>query len=140
VESVSEKFAFLSPEWEDAAEQIADGTTAPAPEGIEFTLNATITPTPYGDKLISVVVGDGQARVDKGHIDGADITVKSDYDTAYSLFIGGDMNVILSAMLEGKIVVQGDIAKLLAAAPNPAAMGSMPFLESLGEKLKSITQ
>lgn len=137
---MTEKFPFLSPEWETAAESLHDSKTAPAPDDISFTMNVTITPTPYGDKFISISVEAGVAEVDKKHIDGPDLTVKTDYETAYKLFLEGEMNIILSAMLEGKIVVGGDIAKLLGMASNPGAMPSMPFLEELSEKLRSITE
>lgn len=137
---MTEKFAFLSPEWEIAAESLHDSKTAEAPEDITFSMNVTISPTPYGDKLISVSVDEGIAQVDKAHIDSPDLTVKTDYDTAYRLFLEGEMNIILSAMLEGKLTVGGDVAKLLSMAGNPGAMPSMPFLENLADRLKLITQ
>lgn len=137
---MTEKFAFLSPEWETAAESLHDSNTAQAPDDISFSMNVTITPTPYGDKLISISVDSGIAQVDKEHLDSADLTVKTDYETAYKLFLEGEMNIILSAMLEGKLVVGGDVAKLLNMANNPGAMPSMPFLENLADQLKSITQ
>lgn len=137
---MTEKFAFLSPDWESAAESLHDANTADAPADITFTMNVTISPTPYGDKLIAVSVDAGVAHVDKNHVDGPDVTVKTDYDTAYKLFLEGEMNIILSAMLEGKIVVGGDVAKLLSMAPDPRAMPSMPFLDDLASRLKEITE
>jgi putative sterol carrier protein len=137
---MTEKFEFLSPEWEIAAESLHDSNTADAPDGISFSMNVTITPTPFGDKVLSISAHDGVARVDKEHLEIADVTVKTDYETAYKLFLEGEMNIVLSAMLEGKIVVSGDVAKLLSMAANSQPMPSMPFLEDLGEKLKSITK
>lgn len=136
---MTEKFAFLSPEWELAAQSLSDTTTTEAPAGIEFSLNVTIAPTPYGDKEISVVVKDEIAELKDSHVEVADITVKSDYATAYTLFLEGDMKIVLNAMLEGKIVVSGDIAKLLALSNSSEALPGMPFLTTLGEKLQEIT-
>ena len=137
---MTEKFEFLSPEWEVAAESLHDSKTAQAPDGISFSMNVTISPTPYGDKMLSISADSGVAQVDKEHIENADVSVKTDYETAYKLFLEGEMNIVLSAMLEGKIVVSGDVAKLLSMASTSQAMPSMPFLEDLSAKLKSITQ
>ena len=136
---MTEKFAFLSPEWEAAAESLHDSNTTSAPEDISFSMNVTISPTPFGDKLISISADNGVAQIEKVHIEEPDLTVKTDYETAYKLFLEGEMNIILSAMLEGKIVVSGDVAKLLSMASSPGAMPSMPFLEDLSERLKAIT-
>jgi hypothetical protein len=136
---MTEKFPFLSPEWEAVAEGFGSEVHPEAPEGIEFSLNVTVSPTPYGDKLLSIRAENGSVHIEKEHVGSPDVSVKTDYDTAYDLFLGADMNVILSAMLEGKIVVNGDIAKLLALAPAPGAMPSMPFSEEMGEQLRNIT-
>ncbi|MFN8016263.1 MAG: SCP2 sterol-binding domain-containing protein [Acidimicrobiia bacterium] len=137
---MDQKFEFLSPEWEQAAEELHDSNKPETSNDIEFSMNVTITPTPFGEKLISIDVKNGQAAVEKEHIENADITVKTDYETAYKLFTQGDMNIVMSKMLEGKVVIGGNVAKLLSMATNPGAMGSMPFLEKLANELKSITK
>ncbi len=134
-----EKFEFLSPEWESAAESLHNSNSVKAPSDINFSMNVTITPTPYGDKLLSISAEAGIAKVEKMHLESADIYVKTDYETAYKLFLEGEMNIVLSAMLEGKIVVSGDIAKLLSMASASEPMPSMPFLEDLSKKLRLIT-
>ena len=136
---MTEKFEFLSPEWELAAESLSETNTADAPVDVSFSMNVTITPTPYGDKLISISANEGVARVDKEHIETPDLSVKTDYETAYKLFLEGEMNIVLTAMMEGKITVSGDIAKLLSMTSSANAMPSMPFLENLATQLKSIT-
>ena len=140
VESMTEKFEFLSPEWELAADSLHDSDTVQAPNDISFSMNVTVTPTPYGDKSISILADSGTVKVDKVHIESADVSVKTDYETAYKLFLEGDMSIVLSAMMEGKIVVSGDVAKLLSMASTQQSMPSMPFLEDLGQKLKGITK
>lgn len=136
---MSEKFEFLSPEWEQAAEKLGQGVNPEAPDGIDVTINVTVTPTPFGDRLISIYNNEGTIAIDKEHRDNADITVKTDYETAYKLFLGGDMNIILSAMLEGRLMVQGDIAKLMSNVTTPGAMPSMPFSQDLAQELLEIT-
>ena len=136
---MSEKFEFLSPEWEKAAELIPGSNQAQAPSDVEFSMNVTITPTPFGDKMLSISAQEGIASVEKIHLEDPDVTVKTDYDTAYKLFLEGEMNVVLTAMLEGKITVSGDVAKLLSMAATTGPLPSMPFLEDLSSKLQSIT-
>lgn len=50
------------------------------------------------------------------------------------------MNIVLSAMLEGKIVVSGDVAKLLSMASTSSSNAIDAIPEDLSAKLKSITQ
>ena len=78
-------------------------------------------------------------ELDNEHQEFADVTVKSDYDTAKSLFLEGTMAIVMNAMMQGKVVVQGNMAKLMSMASNPGASGAMPFLEDLNTKLKEIT-
>ena len=49
------------------------------------------------------------------------------------------MAIVMNAMMQGKVVVQGNMAKLMSMASNPGASGAMPFLEDISTKLKEIT-
>ena len=98
-----------------------------------------MTPTPYGDKQVSIVAREGSVALIESHQEFADVTVKSDYDTAKALFLQGTMAIVMNAMMQGKVVVQGNMAKLMSMASNPGATGAMPFLEDINTKLKEIT-
>lgn len=136
---MTEKYEFLSPEWEKAADEIVGAREAETGSDILLTINVTISPTPYGDKQVSIVARDGSVALIEAHQDTADVTVKSDYDTAKSLFLEGTMAIVMNAMMQGKVVVQGNMAKLMSMASNPGATGAMPFLEDINAKLKEIT-
>jgi putative sterol carrier protein len=66
----------------------------------------------------------GEMEMDTGHIDGADLTVTLDYDTAKAIFVEGNPQAGMQAFMAGKIKVQGDMTKLMAmqaGAPDPTA-------------------
>ena len=44
----------------------------------------------------------------------ADLTITTDYTTARELFIAGDPQGALQALMEGKLKLQGDLTKLMA--------------------------
>ncbi len=62
-----------------------------------------------------------------GHLDKPDVTVTLDYDTAKAIFVDGTLGAGMKAFMDGKVRVQGDMAKLLAAlqqlAPPDASRG-----------------
>lgn len=136
---MTEKFEFLSPEWEKAADEIVGARETETGSDILLSINITIAPTPFGDKQVSIVARDGNVALIEAHQDVADVTVKSDYDTAKSLFLEGTMAIVMNAMMQGKVVVQGNMAKLMSMASNPGTTGAMPFLEEINAKLKEIT-
>ena len=53
--------------------------------------------------------------MDIGHLEKADVTVTLDYDTAKSVFVDGTISAAMTAFMAGKVRVQGEMAKLLAA-------------------------
>jgi putative sterol carrier protein len=136
---MSEKYEFLSPEWETKANEIVGSGNIENPTDSQLTINITISPTPFGDKTVSIVARAEGVELDNEHQEFADVTVKSDYDTAKSLFLEGTMAIVMNAMMQGKVVVQGNMAKLMSMASTPGASGAMPFLEDLNTKLKEIT-
>ncbi|MDG2111052.1 MAG: SCP2 sterol-binding domain-containing protein, partial [Actinomycetota bacterium] len=48
-----------------------------------------------------------------GHIEEADVTITTDYTTAKALFVAGDQQLAMQAFMSGKIMVTGDIAKIM---------------------------
>jgi putative sterol carrier protein len=78
----------------------------------------------------------GELEMDTGHIDGADLTVTLDYETAKAIFVDGNPQAGMQAFMAGKIKVQGDMTKLMAmqsSAPDPAAL-------EVAAKIKEITE
>ena len=58
---------------------------------------------------------DGTAAWGIGHADAADVTLTTDYATAKEVFISGDPQTGMQAFMAGKVKIQGDMSKLIAA-------------------------
>ena len=121
------KYPFLSDEWMDEAKKIREefrGQGAPAAHAVK--MNQVITDVPFGDGTINAHMdtSSGELEMETGHIDGADLTVTLDYDTAKAIFVEGNPQAGMQAFMAGKIMVQGDLTKLMAmqsGAPDPSA-------------------
>ncbi len=49
-----------------------------------------------------------------GHVDSPDVTLTLDYQTARAIFVEGTADAAMSAFMQGKVRVEGDLAKLIA--------------------------
>ena len=121
-------YPFLSDEWITEARKIrAEVPASPAddePAANAVRMNQVITDVPFGDGTINAHMdtSSGEMEMDTGHIDGADLTVTLDYDTAKAIFVEGNPQAGMQAFMAGKIKVQGDMTKLMAmqaAPPTP---------------------
>jgi putative sterol carrier protein len=66
----------------------------------------------------------GEVEMDEGHIDGAEVTVTLDYETAKAIIVDQNPQAAMQAFMAGKIKVQGDMTKLMAmqqGAPDETA-------------------
>ena len=100
-------------------------------------MNQVITDVPFGDGTVNAHMdtSSGSMEMDTGHLDGADVTVTIDYETAKAIFVDGNPQAGMQAFMAGKIKVQGDMTKLMAmqqTSPDPKA-------QELAEKIKEIT-
>lgn len=75
--------------------------------GVQFE----VAGAPQGELTYYLKVADGSAATDIGPLDGADVTVSSDYDTSMAIS-KGDLNVQM-AFMTGKIKVGGNMAKIM---------------------------
>jgi putative sterol carrier protein len=129
---------FLSDEWLDEARAIREkyvGQTAPI--GHKVKMNQVITGVPFGDGDIelSMDTTSGEVILEKGHLDDADVTVTTDYDTARKIFVDQDPQAGMQAFMAGKIKVQGDMAKLMAMQ----ATGPDETSKKIAEEIKEVT-
>ncbi len=136
---MADKYEFLSTEWMDAARAIRDAAGAPAtPPAHIVKMNLIITGAPFNDAAeiqAHMDTSDGEAKMDLGHLEGPDLTVTVDYDTAKAIFIDGNPQAGMQAFMAGKIKVLGDMTKLMAmqqGTPDPAA-------QAIAEQIKEIT-
>jgi len=108
------KHPFLSDPWFDEVRRLHEAAGGAAPEGADIRMNLMITSTPFdGDLAMHMAVSGGRADWGKGHLDDADVTLTLGYDTARAIFVDGNPQAAIEAFMAGKIIVQGDITKLM---------------------------
>jgi hypothetical protein len=96
-----------------------------------------ITDTPFSDDVqMHMGARDGKGDWGRGHRDGADVTLTTDYGTAKEIFVSGNPQAGMQAFMAGKVKVQGDMAKLMAAQQG----GGGPGNPELSQALHDITE
>ena len=125
-------YPFLSDEWiaearKIRAEMSGDDPTAPAAATVR--MNQVITDVPFGPGKLDAHLdtSSGTLEMETGHLENADVTVTLDYATAKAIFVEGNPQAGMQAFMAGKVRVQGDMAKLIAALqqmapPDPGAV------------------
>jgi len=130
-------YVFLSDQWLVEVRRIVDEHRIEVPDSTDLTMNLVVTETPFGeDRRIHIAMERGTADWSSGHQDGADLTLTTDYVTAREVFITGDPQAALAAFMAGKVKVQGDLTKLMAAQ----AAGVAPGAPGLAHALTEITE
>ena len=126
-------YPFLSDEWIAEARKIraemADAEAAQAVPAATVRMNQVITEVPFGSGRLDAHLdtSSGTLEMETGHLENPDVTVTLDYETAKAIFVDGTLDAGMKAFMEGKVRVQGDMAKLIAALqqlapPDPAAV------------------
>ena len=112
------KHPFLSDPWFEEVRRLHDAAGGAAPEGAEVRMNLVIQSTPFDDDLaMHLAVAGGRADWGKGHLDDAEVTLTLAYDTARAIFVEGNPQAAIEAFMAGRIIVQGDITKLMVMQP-----------------------
>ena len=137
---MGDKYQFLSDEWMDAAKKIRDEAGTPsAPPAHVVKMNMVITDAPFNDGAeiqAHMDSSEGEMKMDLGHLEGPDLTVTVDYDTAKAIFIEQNAQAGMQAFMAGKIKVQGDITKLMAmqqGTPDAAAADVAKRIQEITE-------
>lgn len=134
---------FLSPAWMDAArgirEKYADQATKVT---TSIRMNQVITDVPEsvngGETVLKTFMdtSSGAVVMDLGELEGADLTVTTDYATAYKLFVEQDQAAGMQAFMAGKIKVQGDMMKMMAMQ---TSMPQDEIAKTIAQEIKDIT-
>jgi putative sterol carrier protein len=130
---------FLSDEWLQEAQAIREKYAGEGMSiGHQVKMNQVITGAPFGDGDIelSMDTTSGHVVLEKGHLDDADLTVTTDYETARKIFVDQDPQAGMQAFMAGKIKVQGDMMKLMqmqAVAPDETT-------RKVADEIKAITE
>ena len=131
---MAEKHQFLSDDWFAIVEKLVEEHGADAPPQANVMVNLVITETPFGDeRQMHMGARDGKGHWGIGHAPDADVTLTTDYSTAKQVFVSGDPNAGMQAFMQGKVRVQGDMAKLMASQQG----GGNPALQ---EAIQGITE
>ena len=132
-------YLFLSDQWLDEARTIRaeyDGRAGSIDHSVR--MNLVVIEVPFGDGAIHAHAdtSTGELVLDLGHIDPADLTVTVSYDIARAILVEGNPQVGLQAFMQGRIKVEGDIAKLMAlqtATPDPTAAEIAARIQAITE-------
>lgn len=130
---------FLSEAWMNDVQAIRERHTGETPEIAQsLKINQVVTGVPFGDGTVETFLdtSSGEVVMDFGSLDDADVTVTTDYDTARILFVDQDPAAAMQAFLAGKVVVQGDMMKLMAMQ---TAMPSNEATIAIADEIKAIT-
>ena len=130
---------FLSDEWMAEAKAIREryaGETDKVAQSLR--INQVITGVPFGDGTVESYLdtSSGDVVMELGHLEDADVTVTTDYETAKTLFVDQDPAAGMQAFMAGKITVQGDMMKLMAMQ---TAMPTDEASQQIAEEIKAIT-
>ena len=130
---------FLSDAWIEAARDIRHRHADKVPT-IEVVLrvNVVTTKVPFGEGTVHghIDTTDGGLKLELGLLEGADLTVTTDYDTARQLFVEQDPAASMAAFMSGRIKVEGDITQLIMMQT------ALPHTEAthiVAEEIRAIT-
>jgi len=104
---------FLSEDWLNAVNQTlaADAGYQSATSSTDITLQFVVSDAPEGDVEYSVTAAGGTTTFAGGTLEGADATIRNDYETAKAIS-SGDLNT-QAAFISGKLKVEGNLAKIM---------------------------
>ena len=104
---------FLSEDWLNASSETlaGDADYQAATATTDLTLQFVVTDAPDGDVEYNVTMANGSTTFAPGAMEGADATIRNNYDTAMAVS-KGDLNT-QAAFISGKLKVEGNLAKIM---------------------------
>lgn len=131
---------FLSEEWVTYARAIQEEYKGKGtPPAAQARINLTITEVPIelSNEPISARIDTtgGAADLDLGNFEDPDASISLEYDTAKAFLVEGNPQVVMQAVMSGKVKISGDMTKILAlgsGAPDEVAL-------EVGARLRDIT-
>jgi hypothetical protein len=131
------KYPFLSDEWFDEVTKLVAEHGGDAPAHAQMKMNLVVIETPFeSDVNFHMGAEDGKPLMGKGHLDPADLTLTTDYGTAKEVFVAGNPQAGMQAFMAGKVKVQGDMTKLMAAQGGGGPAGN----EGLQNAIQEMTE
>ncbi len=128
------KYPFLSDDWFIEVRRIVDEIAVEVPPHAQVRMNLVVTDTPFGvDRLLHVGATDGAPDWGSGLLGDADLTLTTDYVTARDIFVSANPQAGMQAFMDGKVKLQGDLTKLMAAQMAGAGPGAPGLAAALSE-------
>jgi SCP-2 sterol transfer family protein len=126
---------FLSDDWFAVVDQLVEQHGADTPNHMDIVINLTVTGTPFGaERSLHIGAQQGRGHWGIGHLPNADVSLTTDYETARSVFVSNDPQAATQAFFGGKVVIQGDLAKLMAVqmagGPTPVLLEAIQGITS----------
>jgi putative sterol carrier protein len=112
---------FLTAEWLEAMQRLAEKTEVP--DDTAIVVAHEVTGTPDGDVRFRFTAGGGHLSLAWDTVDGADITLIEDYATAVAI-ARGELPA-QQAVAEGRLKLRGDVGALVRNGPAVAALGDL---------------
>ncbi|MEO1062291.1 MAG: hypothetical protein AAFZ07_12805 [Actinomycetota bacterium] len=135
-------YTFLSDDWFEAIEALREEYDDRLPEiPVDAKVNVTVRETPFseGELQLHVDTTGGYPVLVRQHLDGPDLSVTTDYGVATNLFVQRDPQLVMQSFLEGRILVQGDVTKVMSLAQaDPGAID--PAAGEFAEKVIALTE
>lgn len=132
--ALTTRYRFLSDEWFIEVRRIQQEHDHAVPLEIDVRMNLRVTETPFGaDRIMYMATSGGRADWGEGHLDEADVTLTLGYETARGMFVDGDPQAAIEAFMAGRIVVQGDLTRLMALQTAPPPPGAAALTRALQE-------
>ena len=130
---------FLSDEWLAAARAVRQEHDSGESSGPAVRMNLTITDVPFGSGTLEshLDTSSGAPELDLGHLENPDVAVTTDYETAKAIFVVQDAAAGMQAFMTDKVVVQGDMMKLMSLN---ATMAVDPKATEIAAAIRAITE
>ncbi len=130
---------FLSEEWMADVRAIRERHAGETPEiTTVLKINQVVNGVPFGDGTVHTYLdtSSGEMVMEFGQLETPDVTLTTDYTTAKALFVDQDQAAAMQAFMAGKVVVQGDMMKLMAMQ---TAIPRNEATEQIAEEIKAAT-
>jgi hypothetical protein len=134
-----EKYEFLSREWfEEFKATFAKLGIDLLEVPVAIRMNQLVKGAPFQEEPVKayLTTESGKLELGLGELKSPDLTVSLDYDTAKAMFVDLDPQKALEAFFQGRIIVTGDMTKLVLLAQ---ALGSRDESDPVATVLKAIT-
>ena len=134
---LAEQHVFPSDGWIEAAKAAYErnGVTVP----YKMKMNQVITGCPFEPAEVRTFIdtSDGTMRTGKGEVEGAEVTLHTDWETSRKIIVEQDQQAAMQAFMSGKIKVTGDMMKLMSMQ---TAVPQSDVTLKIADEIKGITK